>query len=106
METKRNYFGLWKGIMVGSFLGAAAGILMAPKSGKELRSEIKERTNKALDETRHFYADGRTKLADGCTKLLADGCTKLNDKLARFCGRNEKVSASRMESPEDMVADA
>lgn len=97
METKRNYSGLWKGIMVGSFLGAAAGILMAPKSGKELRSEIKERTNKALDETRHFYADGRSKLSDGCTKL--------NDKLARFCGR-EKVSASHMESPEEMIADA
>ena len=50
METcKRDHFGLWKGLMAGSFLGAAAGFLFAPKSGKELRSEIRGRTDKALD---------------------------------------------------------
>jgi gas vesicle protein len=87
----RNYFGVWKGLMVGSFLGAAAGFLLAPKSGKELRSEIKDKTNKALDETKRFYSDGGT---------------KFKDTMACFAGRKEKASASHIESPEEMVADA
>ena len=92
METNgRNNFGLWKGLMVGSFLGAAAGFLFAPKSGEELRSEIKEKTNKALDETKRFYSGNRS---------------KLKDTLACFSGRREKASGSHIESPEEMVADA
>ncbi len=88
---KRNYIGLWRGLMVGSFLGAAAGILLAPKSGNELRSEIKERTNKALEETKRFYSDGRT---------------KLNDTMAYIAGRKERASAGSIESPEEIMADA
>jgi gas vesicle protein len=92
METNgRNNFGLWKGLMVGSFLGAAAGFLFAPKSGKELRSEIEEKTNKALDETKRFYSDSRT---------------KFKDTLSCVAGRREKASVSQIESPEEMVADA
>lgn len=92
METNgRNNFGLWKGLMVGSFLGAAAGFLLAPKSGEELRSEIKEKTNKALDETKRFYSDSRT---------------KFEDTLTCVAGRKEKASVSHIESPEEMAADA
>ena len=99
METNgRNNFGLWKGLMVGSFLGAAAGFLLAPKSGKELRSEIKERTNKALDGTK--------KTLDETKRFYSDSRTKFNETLARFSGRKERASASHMESPEEMVADA
>ncbi len=92
METNgRNHFGLWKGLMVGSFLGAATGFLFAPKTGKELRSEIKERTNEALDETKRFYSDSRT---------------KFKDAFGWVAGRREKASVSNLESPEEMVADA
>ena len=87
----RDRFGLWKGLMVGSFLGAAAGFLLAPKSGKELRSEIKNRTNTALDETKRFYSDNRA---------------KFKDTLASVSGRREKASVRHIESPEEMVADA
>jgi gas vesicle protein len=92
METnERNHFGPWKGLMVGSFLGAAAGFLLAPKSGKELRSEIKEKTNKTLDETKRFYSGS---------------CAKFKDTIAYFAGRREKASVSHIESPEEIVADA
>ena len=92
METNgRNHSGLWKGLMVGSFLGAAASFLLAPKSGKELRSEMKEKTNKALDETKRFYSDGRI---------------KFKDTLACVAGMREKASVSHIESPEEMAADA
>jgi gas vesicle protein len=92
METNGRYhFGTWKGLMVGSFLGAAAGFLLAPKSGKELRSEIKEQTDKTLDETKRFYSGS---------------CAKFKDTIAWFCGRKEEASRSHIESPEEIVADA
>jgi gas vesicle protein len=92
METhKTNYSGLWKGLMVGSFFGAAAGFLLAPKSGRELRSEIKDKTNKALDDTKRFYSESRS---------------KVRGTMAYFSGRNEKASARHIESPEEMMADA
>jgi gas vesicle protein len=87
----RNHSGLWKGFMVGSFLGAAAGFLFAPKSGKELRSDIKGRTDKALEETKRFYSDGST---------------KFRNALGSFPGRREKASLSHIESPEEIVGDA
>jgi gas vesicle protein len=90
METGHR-FGLWKGLMVGGFLGAAASFLLAPKSGKELRSEIKDKTNKAMDETKRFYADGRA---------------KFKDTLAWVTSRREKASVRHIESPEEMMADA
>lgn len=90
-KNGRNNFGLWKGLMVGSFLGAAAGFLLAPKSGKELRSEIKEKTNKALDETKRFYSDSST---------------KLKDTLGCVAGKRGKASVSHIESREEMAADA
>jgi gas vesicle protein len=37
---KRNF---WKGTLVGVVLGAAAGILLAPKSGKETQEDIKRK---------------------------------------------------------------
>ena len=92
METNgKNHYGLWKGLMFGSFLGAAAGFLFAPKSGEELRSEIKGRTDKAVEETKRFYSDG---------------CTKFRDALAFVAGKREKASGSHIESPEELVADA
>jgi len=92
METNgRHYFSLWKGLVVGSFLGSAAALLLAPKSGRELRSEIKGKTYRALDETKRLYSHGET---------------KFRDTLAWFCGKREKASLSHMESPEEIVADA
>jgi gas vesicle protein len=87
----RNYFSPWKGLMVGSFLGAAAGFLLAPKSGKELRSEIKERTNRAFDETKQFCSESRT---------------TFKDTMACLGRRKEKASVSHIESPDGIVADA
>jgi gas vesicle protein len=87
----RDHFGVWKGLMIGSFLGVAAGFLLAPKSGEELRSEIKDKTNKALSETKRLYSDSRT---------------KFKDTMACFSERKEKASAIHIESPEQMMADA
>ena len=58
-EKTKSYFFL--GFMFGSVLGALAGILFAPKSGKELRSDIKEKGSEVLNDAKGIYADANKK---------------------------------------------
>jgi gas vesicle protein len=50
-----------KGFVIGGVLGALAGIFFAPKSGKELRSDIKEKGSEVLKDAKEIYADASTK---------------------------------------------
>ena len=53
-ENQRGYF--FMGLLMGSVLGAVAGIFFAPKSGKELRSDIKEKGSEVRRECkRNLY---------------------------------------------------
>ena len=62
MDTKKGNCGLFLGgFMFGAFLGALAGIFLAPKPGEELRSEVKEKGEKAWEGTRKCYTETRDK---------------------------------------------
>jgi gas vesicle protein len=52
------------GLLIGSVLGALAGILFAPKSGKELRSDIKDKGSKVLKDGREIYSDASTRVKE------------------------------------------
>ena len=58
-EKPQGHF--FMGFLIGSFLGALAGIFFAPKSGKELRSDLKEKGSEVLKDTKEIYADASTK---------------------------------------------
>jgi gas vesicle protein len=89
METNKiNYSGLWKGLMAGSILGTAAGILLAPKSGKELRSDIRAKKDKALEDTRRVYSDSRA---------------RVRNALACVAGISEKALPKDFESGEEII---
>jgi gas vesicle protein len=77
--------------MAGSIFGAAAGFLLAPKSGRELRSDMREKTNKAFEGTKHFYSDSRT---------------KFKDVLSGVAGRREKAPLNHIESAEEIAGEA
>ncbi len=48
MKKTCNVYGkFFQGILIGSFLGAMTGMLLAPRSGKELRSDVKEKSKEA-----------------------------------------------------------
>jgi gas vesicle protein len=92
MESdQRNHSKVLRGLFVGGVLGATAGFLLAPKSGKELRSDIKASTNKALDEIMRLCSDGRT---------------RFENAFASISGRREGASVRKIESPEEIMAEA
>jgi len=49
------------GLLIGGALGALIGIFFAPKSGKELRSDIKDKGSEVLKDAKKIYADASTK---------------------------------------------
>jgi len=42
--------GLVTGTLIGGIIGAAIALLYAPKSGRELRTDLREKTNKLLTD--------------------------------------------------------
>ena len=69
-----------KGFLIGGLIGAALGILYAPKSGKETREEICRTTQDLLDKAKAQYEDKRRKieeLANREKELLAESKRRL-----------------------------
>jgi gas vesicle protein len=60
-DNERQCGNFLKGLLIGGVLGALAGILFAPKSGKELRADIKEKSSEILDDAKGIYDDATAK---------------------------------------------
>lgn len=52
MSNSRDFL---KGLIIGGLIGAAAGILFAPKSGKETREDISRKTQDLLSRAKEEY---------------------------------------------------
>lgn len=50
--------GFFKGLLIGGLMGLAAGILIAPKSGRETRADICNRTEELVRKARDEYSRG------------------------------------------------
>jgi len=81
---KNGYF--LKGLLIGSVGGALAGLLMAPKSGRKLRSELKEKGSDVLHDTKEFCLDAQKKACcafEDTVDRLADACEKTKKVFCR-----------------------
>ena len=68
-----------KGLIIGGVSGALAGLLFAPKSGKKLRADIKEKGSDALKDTKASCLDTQKKaksVFEDTVDLLSDACEK------------------------------
>lgn len=69
-----------KGLVIGGLIGAAIGILYAPKSGKETREEISHSAEELLKKTRAQYEEVCKKI-----EKLAD------EEKEMLIGKKEKI---------------
>lgn len=51
-----------KGLVIGGLIGAALGILYAPKSGKETREEIRHSAEELLEKAKEQYEEASRKI--------------------------------------------
>ena len=63
------------GMLVGGVMGAVAGLLLAPASGRETRRRIVDSTADAKDRTLDFIDEGRERMAD----LVDESRTRISD---------------------------
>jgi gas vesicle protein len=73
------------GLITGGLIGGIAGLIFAPKSGKELRQDISDKSNELLENTNELIDNAKTKadsiIADSkkaAENLLEEGKKKLN----------------------------
>lgn len=77
MADNNDHF--FKGFLIGGILGTIVGLFLAPKSGKELRAEFSEESEKFLSKARedlehatkaavHSYETSRDKIVDALHK--------------------------------------
>jgi len=90
-NEKGKYVSFMKGMLVGSFVGALAGILFAPKAGKELRSEFTQKGSEAFKEAERAYSDSRAK-----AKAILDEAKYRADQLRKEADRQLTEARQRM----------
>jgi gas vesicle protein len=96
-EREHNQKGMAKGFLIGGLLGATAGILLAPKAGKELRSEMRGKGEKTLKDTRRFYSDTKAR-ADTVyenvkNRIFACGGGKVGEDSSRNIESSEEIGS-------------
>lgn len=67
----RKIFGFLIGLLVGGLVGATLALLLAPESGEELRSHIRERGQNFLGEIQQAADSRRIELRDRLDALRA-----------------------------------
>jgi len=105
MEENKMAKGLFLGFLAGGIVGGVIALLYAPKSGKELRSDIKTKKDEFIDDTTEYMKIAKAKandlinegkhkseqlikdakekastLLDDANTLLTDAKTKASDK--------------------------
>jgi gas vesicle protein len=113
MEEHENQQGhFFMGFLIGGALGALAGIFFAPKSGRELRSDLKEKGSELLKDAKEVYADAGAKakeiieearhradeLKKEADRYLSDARQKAKKILAR--GDQKEIEAGQTEERE------
>lgn len=89
--------------VVGTSLGVAAGVLFAPKSGKETRADIAEKTVKAKDEivekSKVFKENIAVKAEAGKNNLV-----EAKNKISQYLASKKEGTANELnEINEDLV---
>jgi gas vesicle protein len=113
-EHEKPQVHFFMGLLIGTFLGALAGIFFAPKSGKELRSDIKEKGSEVLKDGREIYSDASARVkeiveevkhqakelkkeAEGTGERIAGEVQEKIGQVKKVCGSSESgVSCTGM----------
>jgi gas vesicle protein len=69
--------GFFKGFVIGGIIGAVAGILLAPKSGRETREDLGEEADKLYTQTKSDFEHARK----AAMKSFEEGRDKILEKL-------------------------
>jgi len=82
VEKENGHGSFLRGLFTGAIIGGLVGVLFAPKSGKELRAELKKKGSEAFEEAKEFYSDAR-----GKAKAILEDARRRAEELRREADR-------------------
>lgn len=89
--------GLIMGFLAGTVVGAVLGLLYAPKPGKELRADIKRKTDEFVGDAEEYIAKAKKRAGD----LISEG----RQKAENLVSDARKRAESLMEDAERILTD-
>lgn len=84
-----DFYSFLGGLLFGAVVGAATGMLLAPKSGVETRREIKDKAEEVYDRGREIYAEQR----DRIDEAIETGKEALTSKTEELKSKLEEGAA-------------
>jgi gas vesicle protein len=98
-EHEKTQCHFFMGLLIGGALGALAAIFFAPKAGKELRSDVKEKESGVLKDAKEIYADAGIKAKEiiGEAKHQAKELKKEADRYLSEARQKAKEILARVE---------
>ena len=97
IEKVINKKGYLSGLITGGVIGGLAALLFTPKSGKELRKNIGEKTDVLLDSTNQIYEN----VKDKASEVITD--TK--EKAGELIDSGKKMFSSASETTGDILSE-
>lgn len=79
-EEESGSSGFLVGAIVGGIIGAAAALMLAPKTGKELRTDLNSQAN-TLKEKTSVYTDSAKEKTSDLTQQVKEQSSKVVDKV-------------------------
>lgn len=105
-KDKFRVEGLIAGLLIGALVSAITSLLFAPKSGKELRSDIGKGTSKALDQADDYIDTARKKgehLVDDVSDAASSYFDVAHDKVDDTVGKTKGLFNRKAKDVEDKV---
>ena len=97
--TMNDVYKVGGGLLVGAALGGAAGMLLAPKSGKETREDIKakavevqEKTQAVIEETKERAGEMYEKSRDAVAEQRERAMEAINSGREMLMGKGEEMA--------------
>lgn len=93
--------GMLKGALIGSALGAAAALLLAPKSGRELRGDIRDRYVDVQDRTKQILTDAGNKTQEMAKQIGQQAASILDKTRSAVSAVKEEVHSWKDDSKDE-----
>jgi gas vesicle protein len=84
-----------KGALIGGVLGATAALLLAPKSGRELRGDIRNRYSDMQDRTKQILSDAGSKTQEVAKQVGSHASGILDKTRSAVSTAKEEVQSWR-----------
>jgi gas vesicle protein len=103
-EMRRNSAGMLAlGVSIGCTVGAVAGLLLAPRTGKETREEVSRRSSEAWEKIKDNVSVNGQRLADTLEEqgtrvhvAAEKGVAAVKEVLAEASGKMEKADPKKV----------